>query len=115
MENENEVKFFCVLAGGFIYLFETIESEMPKYYLPLKYSNLEIIKNFNDENVNGKFRFKVEILRDKNLQFLKNKSDRIFYEIGFEKIDLMENWVKVIKDRKNQIESLKENKRIISN
>ena len=102
--NISEVKrFYCVLAGGFIYLFEKTENEFPDVTIPLKH--LEFERLVDDEAKRFWLKLKLVIAN-------KGKKDesKLFEEycFAFDSVSVLDSWIAAINERKSLIQSFSE-------
>lgn len=94
--DDKALKYYCVLAGGFIYLFESSENELPSFTIPLK--NLEAEKIINESN---------NIMKLANNKNVKDES-HFLYLISFDKVEVLDSWITAIKERKTSIKMFSE-------
>jgi len=102
INDNSKKKYWCVLAGGFIYLFDNIENEYPDIAIPLKHLKYE---KLIDGNI-FKLRFFNKMKR-KNI----NKFEYLFV---FENSNLLESWIIAINDRKGLMKNFSQKIRSIS-
>ncbi len=98
-------KFYCVLAGGFIYLFEKTVNEFADVTIPLKHLEFERIVDIEAK----KFGLKIRIGGVK--ASTKKQDDAMLFEyyFGFDNVNTLDSWVTAINERKSLMNSFSEN------
>ena len=92
------IRFYSLLSGGYIYLFEKSGNENPDFLIPLYDSYIEEVHyNNNVDNLNYGLNI---IYGDKNLN---REKESIKYEISFDDKKLMNEWKNLINYRIEEI------------
>lgn len=94
-------KFYCVLAGGFIYLFEKTENEFPDITIPLKHLEFERIV----DNEAKRFWLKLKLGAANKGKKDESKLFADKYYFAFDSVSVLDSWISAINERKSLMQS----------
>ena len=100
IKNRGWLKFYSLISGGYIFLFEKSGNPSPDFLIPLYDSYIEEIEDNNNDDYDSNFKYKFNIyFKNEKKNLTSNKK----YEIGFKEKKTMIEWKKAINYRIEEI------------